>query len=68
MKTAMQASQAVLDLLFARGSLVEHCRANHLEFVPFQSFADVQGNLARRWRQPRRTAQSAATAYLESTR
>lgn len=56
------------DVLFARGALVEHCRANHLEFHAFQSFADVRGILARRWRQPRRTAQTAAPAYQESTR
>lgn len=56
------------DLLFARGSLVEHCRASKLEFLPFESFADVEGTLARRWRQPRQTALPAATAATETTR
>lgn len=56
------------DLLFARGSLVEHCRSSQLQFLPFESFAEVQGILARRWRQPRATARNAARAATEISR
>jgi 2,3-diketo-5-methylthio-1-phosphopentane phosphatase len=56
------------DLLFARGALVGHCRASGLRYLPFESFADVQAALARRRRQPRGTAPSAAAPSLELPR
>jgi 2,3-diketo-5-methylthio-1-phosphopentane phosphatase len=36
------------DLVFAKGDLRRHCEANHIDFVPFDNFRDVEREVLKR--------------------
>ena len=35
------------DVLFAKKSLIDHCKSNNIDHIPFKSFEDIVGNIVK---------------------